>query len=142
MSAAPGKRDQLYSVTDAAYSQTRILTIDAKRTPAVITAALPVRDAAGAPVGYDAEGIFARPQGGFWLAVEGAKGAENKLVRLDAAGLTRQTVALPAEVAAGLGKQGLEGSPRPPTGRAGRSSGWPCSGAEHRPGRHRPARPL
>ncbi|MFI6783943.1 esterase-like activity of phytase family protein [Micromonospora sp. NPDC050276] len=123
LSAVPGKRDQLYSVTDAAYSQTRILTIDAKRTPAVITGALPVRDAAGAPVGYDAEGIFARPQGGFWLAVEGAKGAENKLVRLDAAGVTRQSVALPAEVAAGLGKQGLEGVTAT-TDRQGREIVW------------------
>ena len=34
LSAVPGKRDQLYSVTDAAYAQTRILTVDAKRTPA------------------------------------------------------------------------------------------------------------
>ncbi|MEU8179931.1 esterase-like activity of phytase family protein [Micromonospora sp. NPDC049044] len=123
LSAVPGKRDQLYSVTDAAYSQTRILTIDAKRTPAVITGALPARDAAGTPVGYDAEGIFARPQGGFWLAVEGAKGAENKLVRLDAAGVTRQTVALPAEVAAGLGKQGLEGVTAT-TDRQGREIVW------------------
>ncbi|MEU8326787.1 esterase-like activity of phytase family protein [Micromonospora sp. NPDC048839] len=123
LSAVPGKRDQLYSVTDAAYSQTRILTIDAKRTPALITGALPVRDTAGAPVGYDAEGIFARPQGGFWLAVEGAKGAENKLVRLDAAGVTRQTVALPAEVAAGLGKQGLEGVTAT-TDRQGREVVW------------------
>ncbi|MGW5578463.1 esterase-like activity of phytase family protein [Micromonospora chokoriensis] len=123
LSAAPGKRDQLYSVTDAAYTPTRILTIDAKRTPAVITGALPVKDAAGAPVGYDAEGVFARPQGGFWLAVEGAKGAENKLVRLDAAGVTRQTVALPAEVAAGLGKQGLEGVTAT-TDRQGREIVW------------------
>ncbi|MEU7926570.1 esterase-like activity of phytase family protein [Micromonospora sp. NPDC049107] len=123
LSAVPGKRDQLYSVTDAAYSQTRILTIDAKRTPAVITGALPVRDAAGTPVGYDAEGIFARPQGGFWLAVEGAKGTENRLVRLDAAGVTRQSVALPAEVAAGLGKQGLEGVTAT-TDRQGREIVW------------------
>ncbi|PYC65791.1 alkaline phosphatase [Micromonospora arborensis] len=123
LSAAPGKRDQLYSVTDAAYSQTRILTIDAKRTPAVITGALPVKDATGVPVGYDAEGIFARPQGGFWLAVEGAKGADNKLVRLDSAGVTRQTVALPAEVAAGLGKQGLEGVTAT-TDRQGREIVW------------------
>ncbi|MEV4117835.1 esterase-like activity of phytase family protein [Micromonospora sp. NPDC049645] len=122
LSAVPGARDQLYSVTDAAYSQTRILAIDAKRTPAVITGALPVKDAAGAPVGYDAEGIFARPQGGFWLAVEGAKGAENRLVRLDATGVTRQTVPLPAEVAAGLGKQGLEGVTA--TNRQGREIVW------------------
>ncbi|MET8305223.1 esterase-like activity of phytase family protein [Micromonospora sp. NPDC005173] len=123
LTAVPNKRDQLYSVTDAAYSQTRILTIDAKRTPAVITGAVPVKDAFGAPVGYDAEGIFARPQGGFWLAVEGAKGPENKLVRLDASGVTRQTVPLPTEVAAGLAKQGLEGVTAT-TDRQGREIVW------------------
>ncbi|RLP92021.1 esterase-like activity of phytase family protein [Micromonospora sp. BL4] len=123
LSAVPGKRDQLYSVTDAAYGQTQILTIDAKRTPAVITGALAVQDATGTPVGYDAEGIFARPQGGFWLAVEGAKGSENKLVRLDAAGITRQTVPLPTDVAAGLAKQGLEGVTAT-TDRQGREIVW------------------
>ncbi|MEU0283118.1 esterase-like activity of phytase family protein [Streptomyces sp. NPDC006195] len=109
LSAAPGKRQQLYSVTDAAYSTTKILTIDAARRPAVITRSLDVKGTDGRPVGYDAEGIYARPQGGFWLAVEGATGADNKLVRLDSAGRTRQTVPLPADVAAGLGGQGFEG---------------------------------
>ncbi|MEV1328227.1 esterase-like activity of phytase family protein [Micromonospora costi] len=123
LSAVPGKRDQLVSVTDAAYSQTRILTIDAKKSPAVITGTLAVTDAAGTPVGYDAEGIFARPQGGYWLAVEGAKGSENELVRLDSAGVTRQVVPLPAEVAAGLGKQGLEGVTAS-TDRRGREVVW------------------
>lgn len=96
-------------MTDAAYSLTRIMTIDTAREPAVITRALPVKDATGKPVGYDAEGIYARPQGGFWLAVEGATGAGNQLVRLDRDGTTRQIVPLPADVAAGLTKQGFEG---------------------------------
>ncbi|MCZ9337696.1 esterase-like activity of phytase family protein, partial [Streptomyces sp. TRM76130] len=68
-----------------------------------------VKDADGEATGYDAEGVYARPRGGFWLAVEGATGAGNKLVRLDRDGVTRQTVALPADVAAGLGSQGFEG---------------------------------
>ncbi|WP_333748213.1 esterase-like activity of phytase family protein [Streptomyces sp. IBSBF 2394] len=109
LSAAPGRPHQLYTVTDAAYSTTRVLTVDTARRPAVVTRQLTVKDAAGRPVGYDAEGIHARPQGGFWLAVEGGTGAENKLVRLDARGVTRQVVPLPADVAAGLGKQGFEG---------------------------------
>ncbi|MEO3820807.1 esterase-like activity of phytase family protein [Plantactinospora sp. B24E8] len=109
LSAVPGKPHLLHSVTDAAYSPTRILTVDPRREPARIIGELTVKAADGTPVGYDAEGIFTRPQGGFWLAVEGATGAGNQLVRLDAAGMTRQVVALPAEVAAGLGKQGLEG---------------------------------
>ncbi|GIG92566.1 esterase-like activity of phytase family protein [Plantactinospora endophytica] len=109
LSAVPGKSHLLYSVTDAAYSPTRILSIDPTSAPAVVTGSLTVQAADGTPVGYDAEGIFARPQGGFWLAVEGATGAGNQLVRLDAAGVTRQVVPVPAEVAAGLAKQGFEG---------------------------------
>lgn len=109
LSAAPGRPHELYTVTDAAYSLTRIMTIDTARRPAVITRALPVKDAAGNPVGYDAEGLYARPQGGFWLAVEGATGAGNQLVRLDRDGTTRQVVPLPADIAAGLTKQGFEG---------------------------------
>ncbi|MFF9800259.1 esterase-like activity of phytase family protein [Streptomyces rochei] len=109
LSAVPGRPHQLYTVTDAAYSTTRVLTVDTTRRPAVITRELTVKDAHGRPVGYDAEGIHARPRGGFWLAVEGEKGADNKLVRLDARGVTRQVVPLPADIAAGLGKQGFEG---------------------------------
>ncbi|MEV1168552.1 esterase-like activity of phytase family protein [Nonomuraea sp. NPDC049784] len=109
LSAVPGMPHELYTVTDAAYSVTKIMTIDTSRRPAVITQALTVKDADGKPVGYDAEGIFARPQGGFWLAVEGATGDGNKLVRLDHDGVTRQVVPLPADVATGLAKQGFEG---------------------------------
>ncbi|WP_046506476.1 esterase-like activity of phytase family protein [Streptomyces odonnellii] len=123
LSAVPGKPHQLYSVTDAAYSTTKILTIDAARQPAVITRALTVKDADGRPVGYDAEGIHARPQGGFWLAVEGAKGADNKLVRLDSTGRTQQVVPLSADVAAGLGGQGFEGVTAT-TDRNGREVVW------------------
>lgn len=123
LSAVPGRPHELYTVTDAAYSVTRIMTIDTSRKPAVITRALTVKDADGKPVGYDAEGIHARPQGGFWLAVEGATGDGNKLVRLDRDGVTRQVVPLPADVAAGLAKQGFEGVTAT-TGRDGREVVW------------------
>ncbi|WP_327268886.1 esterase-like activity of phytase family protein [Streptomyces sp. NBC_01218] len=109
LSAVPGEPHALYTVTDAAYSVTRIMTIDTVRRPAVITRSLTVKDAAGKPAGYDAEGLYARPRGGFWLAVEGATGAGNQLVRLDRDGVTRQVVPLPSDVAAGLTKQGFEG---------------------------------
>ncbi|MEY9487403.1 hypothetical protein RKD26_003197 [Streptomyces calvus] len=123
LSAVPGRPDELYTVTDAAYATTRVLTVDTRRTPAVIKRALTVRDAAGRPAGYDAEGIFARPQGGFWLAVEGRTGAGNNLVRLDRSGVTRQVVPLPADVAAGLGAQGFEGVTAT-TGADGREIVW------------------
>ncbi|MFI2303351.1 esterase-like activity of phytase family protein [Actinacidiphila glaucinigra] len=123
LSAVPGRPHELYTVTDAAYSVTKIMTIDTSRQPAVITRALTVKDADGKPVGYDAEGIHARPQGGFWLAVEGATGDGNKLVRLDSDGVTRQVVPLPADVAAGLAKQGFEGVTAT-TDRDGREVVW------------------
>ncbi|WP_328887943.1 esterase-like activity of phytase family protein [Streptomyces sp. NBC_00316] len=123
LSAVPGRPHELYTVTDAAYSVTRIMTIDTSRQPAVVTRALTVKDAEGRPVGYDAEGIVARPQGGFWLAVEGATGDGNKLVRLDRDGVTRQVVTLPADVAAGLAKQGFEGVTAT-TDRNGREVVW------------------
>ncbi|MGW8571080.1 esterase-like activity of phytase family protein, partial [Streptomyces niveus] len=109
LSAVPGRPHQLYSATDAAYATSKILTIDTARRPAVITRQLTVKGTDGRPTGYDVEGIHARPQGGFWLAVEGKTGAGNQLVRLDGAGQTRQVVPLPADIAAGLGKQGFEG---------------------------------
>ncbi|MFD5037592.1 esterase-like activity of phytase family protein [Streptomyces sp. NPDC058377] len=123
LSAVPGRADELYSVTDAAYATTRILTVRTDRKPAVITRELTVKDAAGKPVGYDAEGIHARRQGGFWLAVEGRSGAGNQLVRLDRDGVTQQVVALPSEIAAGLGSQGFEGVTAT-TGRDGREIVW------------------
>ncbi|MFG2539073.1 esterase-like activity of phytase family protein [Streptomyces sp. NPDC048511] len=123
LSAVPGRADELYTVTDAAYATTRILTVRTDRKPAVITRELTVKDAAGKPVGYDAEGIHARPQGGFWLAVEGRTGAGNQLVRLDRDGVTQQVVPLPSEIAAGLGSQGFEGVTAT-TGRDGREIVW------------------
>ncbi|WP_217168656.1 esterase-like activity of phytase family protein [Streptomyces sp. AC512_CC834] len=110
LSAVPGRDDEVYAVTDAAYATTRVLTIDTGgRRGAVVTRELTVKDSTGEPAGYDAEGVYARPRGGFWLAVEGKTGTGNRLVRLDRSGVTRQVVALPADVAAGLGSQGFEG---------------------------------
>ncbi|MET7291624.1 esterase-like activity of phytase family protein [Streptomyces griseoloalbus] len=123
LSAVPGRSDELYTVTDAAYATTRILTVDTDRKPAVIKRELTVVDASGKPAGYDAEGVFARPQGGFWLAVEGKSGSGNQLVRLDRSGVTRQVIPLPPDVAAGLGSQGFEGVSAT-TGTDGREIVW------------------
>ncbi|MEO3785684.1 esterase-like activity of phytase family protein [Actinocorallia sp. B10E7] len=108
LSSVPGSRDGLYAVWDSAYKPTKIFTIDTGEKPATITRALTVTKG-GAPAAYDAEGIAARPGGGFWLASEGAKGPGNLLVRLDAAGAVQQEVPLPAEIASRMGGQGLEG---------------------------------
>ncbi|WP_423462816.1 esterase-like activity of phytase family protein [Promicromonospora sp. MS192] len=119
LSADPAGRDRLWTVTDAAKSPTSILAIETagsrgpRKSPAVIDREIVVTED-GAPVGLDAEGIWARPTvhgraGGFWLGVEGATGAENALVRVSASGRVQERVSLPDDVAAGLGKWGIEG---------------------------------
>lgn len=118
LSADPRKRDRLWTVTDAAKSPTSILSVSTagsrgSGSPAVIDREIVVTEG-GEPVGLDAEGIWARPwvrgkAGGFWLGVEGATGAENALVRVSASGRVEKRVSLPDDVAAGLGKWGIEG---------------------------------
>lgn len=98
----------LWTVTDAAYTETRLLSLDVSASPAVVDGEITVTDG-GAPVALDAEGLAARADGGFWLGVEGATGPENRLVRVDAAGAVQETVPLPADVTAGLTKWGVEG---------------------------------
>lgn len=118
LSADPSNRDRLWTVTDAAKSPTSILSVSTavhrgKGGPAVIDREVVVTEH-GEPVGLDAEGIWARPSsrgasGGFWLGVEGATGAEKALVRVSSSGRVQERVSLPAAVAAGLGKWGIEG---------------------------------
>ncbi|QJW35344.1 esterase-like activity of phytase family protein [Cellulosimicrobium protaetiae] len=130
LTADPADPQRLWTATDAAYSTTQLLSLDVSGygagAPAVIDRTVTLtRD--GAPVGLDVEGVAARADGGFWLGVEGAKGAENAIVRVDAAGAVVESVALPEAVAAGLGKQGIEGVAVAPAstadGAAGGSAG-------------------
>jgi len=109
LSAVPGTKKKLVGATDAGYATTGILTIDTSSSPAVITKRLEVTDADGDAASLDAEGIYARPQGGYWLASEGATGPENKLVLVSRKGVVRKQISLPDEVADGLDKWGLEG---------------------------------
>lgn len=106
--SADTRKDVLWSATDAAYADTRILRIDASAHPARITRAIPVTRN-GTQATLDVEGIWANPRGGFWLGVEGADGAGNKLVQTDDKGAILREVDLPKEVTDHLGKQGIEG---------------------------------
>jgi DNA-binding beta-propeller fold protein YncE len=112
LSADPADPARLWTATDAAYEVTQLLSLDVSGygagTPAVIDRSVPLTQG-GRPVGLDVEGVAARADGGFWLGVEGAAGDQNAVVRLDADGAVQQRVTLPADVAAGLGKQGIEG---------------------------------
>jgi len=108
LSADPTDPRHLWTATDAAYSTAHLLRLDVSRTPAVIDRDVAVTQG-GTATPLDIEGVSARRQGGFWLGSEGATGVANALVRTDANGAVQQTVALPAEVAAGLTKWGIEG---------------------------------
>ncbi|MFJ2352041.1 esterase-like activity of phytase family protein [Glutamicibacter sp. NPDC087673] len=102
LSANPADASQLFAVSDNAY-QPRIYTLETG-TPATVESSMAVTSAS---VDLDLEGIAARADGGFWAAHEGETGADNLLVRIDAAGAVQEEIALPA--LSGLGKHGLEG---------------------------------
>ncbi|MEV6306852.1 esterase-like activity of phytase family protein [Actinoplanes sp. NPDC051861] len=107
LSAVPGRRDRLASVTDSVYSPTRILGLS---TDGVIDSAVTVTKN-GQPVGYDAEGLVVRRAGGYWLAVEGTGAGKepNLLVRLNSRAEVQEEIALPADVAGAITSNGLEG---------------------------------
>ncbi|EID18170.1 secreted protein [Mycolicibacterium phlei RIVM601174] len=108
LSADPADPDRLFTATDVAYGPARILGVDVAQTPALIDTEVPVTEN-GKPVTLDVEGLAARADGGFVLAVEGEDGPGNALVWVDAGGTIERRVPLPDDVAAGLGGQGLEG---------------------------------
>lgn len=108
LSADPKDANRLYTATDNAYGPARILGVAVSQKPALIDTALPVTED-GKPVTLDTEGVAARPDGGFVLAVEGDDGAGNQLVYVAADGKIEKRVPLPNDVAAQLGSQGLEG---------------------------------
>jgi Esterase-like activity of phytase len=108
LSANPADPGTVFAASDNALKPSTIFTVDVTATPARITDRLAVTKN-GAPQSLDVEGLFARPEGGYWLANEGATGAANSIVRTDAAGAVVETVALPADITAHIGKWGLEG---------------------------------
>lgn len=107
LAADPAAPDRLFTATDNAYGPARILSVDLAKTPALIDSQIAVTED-GKPVSLDIEGIAAR-QDGFVLAVEGEDGAGNELINVATDGSIRDRIALPAEIAAELGGQGLEG---------------------------------
>ncbi|GIF71008.1 esterase-like activity of phytase family protein [Asanoa siamensis] len=110
LSAVPGQPAQVVSITDNVYTPTRLLTIDTAQQPALVKSELTVTKG-GQPIGYDAEGVAARATGGYWIAIEGDGTAAkpNMIVRLDAKGAVQEEIPLPADVAANVTSNGLEG---------------------------------
>jgi len=111
ITADPAAAGRLYAVTDSAYSEAKILEIDASAQPAEIVSAVTVTEN-GAPMpSLDLEGIGIRTDGGFWLASEGSpeEGMENRLIRVSAGGSVEEVIPLPDSLAAEATGSGLEG---------------------------------
>ncbi len=107
----PGK---LYAVTDSAYAQARILTVDATALPAKIVAATVLTKGGEPAKDLDLEGIAMRPEGGFWVVSEGnpekkEKPTQNLLLRVDADGTVAEEIALPEALAEQATRFGFEG---------------------------------
>jgi hypothetical protein len=98
MVAVPGRSRELLAVWDSQYGESRILSIDAARSPARITQAVALTGGSG---NYDPEGIAIAPDGTLWIASEGDDaGRPNLLIQADAAGNVLREVGLPADVEA------------------------------------------
>ncbi|MFD6893449.1 esterase-like activity of phytase family protein [Rhodococcus sp. NPDC060086] len=108
LSADPADDNRLFTATDIAYGPARVLGVDLSQSPALIDSELAITEN-GEPVALDVEGVSARPDGGFVLAVEGEEGPGNELVVVAADGSIEERIVLPDDIAAGLGGQGFEG---------------------------------
>lgn len=99
----------LYAVTDQDSPPLRIVEIEVSGSSAKVVRQIKV-DATGFE-GADVEGLVMKPDGGFWLASEGAEGntPPNVLLDIDANGHVLRSVKLPDDVAAKIQRQGFEG---------------------------------
>lgn len=98
MTGVPGRSDELLAVWDSYFSESRILSIDVSRSPALITSSVLIQGGRG---DYDPEGIAVAPDGSLWLASEGNAGSRpNLLVHMDASGVVLEEIGLPPEIEA------------------------------------------
>lgn len=112
LAADPVTPGKLYAVNDSFYSgQPAIFTIDATKTPAQITAALPVTRNGSAAQLLDIEGIAVDGAGGFWLASEGRgdQMVPHGIVHVNDKGEIDQSIGLPDELLRGATRFGFEG---------------------------------
>ena len=112
LAADPNEAGKLYAASDSVYrSAPAIFTIDATKTPALITQrTIVTRDEAPAQK-LDIEGIATDGEGGFWLASEGntAKLTPHAILHVDGKGKITDEIALPPELLAHETRFGLEG---------------------------------
>lgn len=104
----PGK---LVAVSDSAFAEAAIYTIDATATPARITGKTVITRNGQPAQKLDLEGITGDGEGGFWLASEGdtAKLTPHALFHVNSEGEIEEEIAFPAELLAGESRSGAEG---------------------------------
>ncbi|MBL8597688.1 MAG: esterase-like activity of phytase family protein [Devosia sp.] len=108
------KPGTLYVVSDSAFTQAVIYTVDATHKPARITAKTVVTRNGVPAQKLDLEGITQDGEGGFWLASEGdtAKLTPHALYHVNAEGEIEDELAYPAALLAGETRSGSEGIAR------------------------------
>jgi DNA-binding beta-propeller fold protein YncE len=110
---AAGNDNTVYAVPDNVFSPSRIWTLTLGHTAKVVSA-LTITQGSD-PASYDLEGIAVRPQGGWWVASEGAGdfGAaeltKNLLIRVDRDGSVAEEIELPDVVNQQQKSNGFEG---------------------------------
>jgi alkaline phosphatase len=112
LTADAEKPGLLYAVSDSIYgAMPAIYTIDATKTPALITARTIVTRNGDAAQLLDLEGIVGDGDGGFWLASEGRSDRliPHALYHVDAAGEIKEAIAFPAELLPSEIRFGAEG---------------------------------
>ncbi len=107
----------LYTGYDSFYRESRIFTLDIRRSPAVITGELVLRRG-GETVDLDLEGISQRPDRGFWAVSEGAGSVDdpdrpvsslNRLLQTTPEGAIVADIGLPEPVNALQRRFGFDG---------------------------------
>jgi Esterase-like activity of phytase len=140
LSGDPWDRDTVWAVSDSILGQAYLYEIDVSDHPARILKRIPV----GEPETddqtqgeYDLEGVFARPEGGFWVASEGrvdeGETRPNQLVRLDEDGQPLFAVPLPPELVVHATSSGFEGVTATGSARRGDEAVWAVIQREWRP---------
>ena len=115
LAADPEAKGTLYAINDSFYGfQPRIFTIDATQTPARITKALDITRAGAPAQKLDIEGVTLDGEGGFWLASEGNtdKLIPHALYNVNAKGVIKKEIAIPAELLSQEIRFGFEGIAR------------------------------
>ncbi len=112
LAADPSEAGKLYAISDSVYKNApSIFSVDATKTPALITAKTIITRDGNPAQKLDLEGIAADGEGGFWLASEGRTDqlVPHAILHVDDEGAIKQEIGFPDELMAHEIRYGLEG---------------------------------